>query len=207
MSELNLIKKLERLSEEKPQREWAQFTKESILASNPKIQKQGIGLFFESFNLASYAPMMVCVFVALIFGGFINLFENSEGGETMAVNDTSVAADLTGSVSDIASMSSINEPVESNPLIATIENEQITTEEEPITNGDSLAVVLDDVDAMAVSEEIANRVQRIKNEVKECKKLDAQGLLESGSEEKQKCDNLEDQLNYFEQILGEQKSE
>ena len=42
MSEIDLIKKLERLRC-KPNKEWVNFTRESILSSNPIIQKQGFG--------------------------------------------------------------------------------------------------------------------------------------------------------------------
>lgn len=206
MSELDLIKKLERLGEERPNREWVDFTRESILASNPVMQKQGISLFMDNFNLASLAPMMVCIFAALIFGGFINYFNNDEEGETMAENNNMMATDLMAALSDVQEHQVVEENNKSEinnvetPLVAGIES---NIEAKDYNLGD----VIDDINKEDVSEEIANRIERIKNEVKECKRLESQGLIEKNSEQKEMCNSLEEQLNYFEKILGEQKSE
>lgn len=201
MSELDLIKKLERLSDVKPSREWVNFTRDSILSSTPKAEKQS---FFASFSFSSLAPMMACIFGALIFGSLVNLFnEKGEGAMTAKINSSE---NMTAGVLDVIAnkeepqVASIVQTNEEASTIAGIDN----VEEEMddlIMDEKNLAVILSENDKEAAIKEINSRLERIKNEVKECKRLEAQGLLID--ETKERCNNFEDQLNTFEQILGE----
>ena len=60
------------------------------------------------------------------------------------------------------------------------------------------------VDKEALTKEIENRVERIRNEVKECKKIE-QSLLIQDEKAKERCDNFEEQLNYLEQVLNSEE--
>lgn len=194
MSEIDLIKKLERLRNVKPNKEWVNFTRESILSSNPTIQKQG---FWESFNLVSLAPMMACVFTALVLGSFITSNNNEEEvakEENIKVEDFSAAV-----IDKKETPVSIPEQKKETKEIAST-NEL----EEDIMEKMNLSVILNEVDKEALTKEIENRVERIRNEVKECKKIE-QSLLIQDEKVKERCDNFEEQLNYLEQVLNSEE--
>jgi len=199
MSELDLIKKLERLSDVKPSREWVNFTRESILSSTPKMQKQS---FFESFNFGSLAPMMACIFGALIFGSFVNLIDNKSENTMTALNHEDVTAGVVDTLvnKEEPQTASIPPKTEEAPIVATNNMEE---EDDLIMDEKSLAVILNENDKQAAIKEINSRLERVKNEVKECKRLEAQGLLIEHEEAKERCENFENQLNTFEQFLGE----
>lgn len=195
MSEIDLIKKLERLRNVKPNKEWVNFTRESILSSNPIIQKQG---FWESFNLVSLAPMMACVFTALVLGSFITSNNNEEEvakEENIKVEDFSAAV-----IDEKETPVSIPEQKKETKEIASINDL-----EEDIMEKMNLSVILNEVDKEALTKEIENRVERIRNEVKECKKIE-QSLLIQDEKAKERCDNFEEQLNYLEQVLNSEEN-
>ena len=194
MSEIDLIKKLERLRNVRPNKEWVNFTRESILSSNPIIQKQG---FWESFNLVSLAPMMACVFTAIVLGSFITSNKNEEEvakEENIKVEDFSAAV-----IDKKETPVNIPEQKKENREIASINDL-----EDDIMEKMSLSVILNEVDKEALTKEIENRVERIRNEVKECKKIE-QSLLAQDEKVKERCDNFEEQLNYLEQVLNSEE--
>lgn len=195
MSEIDLIKKLERLRNVKPNKEWVNFTRESILSSNPIIQKQG---FWESFNLVSLAPMMACVFTALVLGSFITSNNNEE---EVAKEENIKVEDFSAAVIDEKEIPiSIPEQKKETKEIASINDL-----EEDIMEKMNLSVILNEVDKEALTKEIENRVERIRNEVKECKKIE-QSLLIQDEKAKERCDNFEEQLNYLEQVLNSEEN-
>lgn len=194
MSEIDLIKKLERLRNVRPNKEWVNFTRESILSSNPIIQKQG---FWESFNLVSLAPMMACVFTAIVLGSFITSNNNEEEvakEENIKVEDFSAAV-----IDKKETPINIPEQKKENREIASINDL-----EDDIMEKMSLSVILNEVDKEALTKEIENRIERIRNEVKECKKIE-QSLLIQDEKVKERCDNFEEQLNYLEQVLNSEE--
>lgn len=197
MSELDLIKKLERLSDVKPNKEWVKFTRESILSSTPELQKQG---FFEGFHFKSLAPMMACVFGALIFGTLINTQEKE------MIAEIDIPEEMTASIIDIVDIEEVkpaNLPQKKElPIIATNDIEE---EDDLILDEQSLAVILNEADKETVIKQINSRLERVKNEVKECKRLGE--LLIDNEEAKERCANFENQLNTFEQYLREEDSE
>lgn len=194
MSEIDLIKKLERLRSVKPNKEWVNFTRESILSSNPIIQKQG---FWESFNLVSLAPMMACVFTALVLGSFITSNNNEE---EVAKEENIKVEDFQAAVID-KKETPINIPEQKKE---TKEIASINDSEEGIMEKMNLSVILNEVDKEALTKEIENRIERIRNEVKECKKIE-QSLLAQDEKAKERCDNFEEQLNYLEQVLNSEE--
>lgn len=195
MSEIDLIKKLERLKNVKPNKEWVNFTRESILSSNPIIQKQG---FWESFNLVSLAPMMACVFTALVLGSFITSNNNEE---EVAKEENIKVEDFQAAVVDKKEIPiSIPEQKKETKEIASINDL-----EEDIMEKMNLSVILNEVDKETLTKEIENRVERIRNEVKECKKIE-QSLLIQDEKAKERCDNFEEQLNYLEQVLNSEEN-
>lgn len=195
MSEIDLIKKLERLRNVKPNKEWVNFTRESILSSNPIIQKQG---FWESFNLVSLAPMMACVFTALVLGSFITSNNNEE---EVAKEENIKVEDFQAAVVDKKEIPiSIPEQKKETKEIASINDL-----EEDIMEKMNLSVILNEVDKETLTKEIENRVERIRNEVKECKKIE-QSLLIQDEKAKERCDNFEEQLNYLEQVLNSEEN-
>ncbi len=195
MSEIDLIKKLERLRNVRPNKEWVNFTRESILSSNPIIQKQG---FWESFNLVSLAPMMACVFTALVLGSFITSNNNEE---EVAKEENIKVEDFQAAVVDKKEIPiSIPEQKKENREIASTNDL-----EKDIMEKMNLSVILNEVDKEALTKEIENRVERIRNEVKECKKIE-QSLLIQDEKAKERCDNFEEQLNYLEQVLNSEEN-
>lgn len=195
MSEIDLIKKLERLRNVRPNKEWVNFTRESILSSNPIIQKQG---FWESFNLVSLAPMMACVFTALVLGSFITSNNNEE---EVAKEENIKVEDFQAAVVDKKEIPiSIPEQKKETKEIASINDL-----EEDIMEKMNLSVILNEVDKETLTKEIENRVERIRNEVKECKKIE-QSLLIQDEKAKERCDNFEEQLNYLEQVLNSEEN-
>lgn len=180
MSELDLIKKLEKLSNEKPKREWVDFTRESILASAPQEERS----FWQSLRLTEFAPVMICVFSALLVGGIISVPDQVEK-ELMTA---SIENNATASVFSANNEEKIEQAV--SPA-STINVEDI--------NEASLAVLLEEEG----SEEVFKELEGIRNEVKACKKLEEQGLLEEGTSTKITCDEFEERLNYLSQYLDE----
>ena len=180
MSELDLIKKLEKLSNEKPKREWVDFTRESILASAPQEERS----FWQSLRLTEFAPVMICVFSALLVGGIISVPDQGE-------KELMTASIENNATASVFSTNNEEEREQAVSPASTIKVEDI--------NEASLAVLLKEEG----SEEFFKEVERIKNEVKACKKLEEQGLLEEGTSTKTTCDEFEEQLNYLSQYLDE----
>lgn len=184
MSELDLIKKLEKLSNEKPKREWVDFTRESILASAPQEERS----FWQSLRLTEFAPVMICVFSALLVGGIISVPDQVEK-ELMTASIENNAT---------ASVFSANNEEKGEQAVSPASTMNVED-----INEASLAVLLEEEGSEEVFKELENRVERIKNEVKACKKLEEQGLLEEGTSTKTTCDEFEEQLNYLSQYLDE----
>jgi len=180
MSELDLIKKLEKLSNEKPKREWVDFTRESILASAPQEERS----FWQSLRLTEFAPVMICVFSALLVGGIISVPDQVE-------KELMTASIENNATASVFSTNNEEEPQQAVSPASTINVEDIDEA--------SLAVLLKEEG----SEEFFKEVERIKNEVKACKKLEEQGLLEEGTSAKINCDKFEEDLNYLSQYLDE----
>lgn len=187
MSELDLIKKLERLSAEKPNKDWVSFTRESILSSSPEIQKNSFERLIESLDVRSLAPMMICIFAGLIFGGVTTLFTPETENNLM----TAVIEEGEANVSEIAS-TLIEEPV-----VAT----SIQIEDDVLLDEQTLATMLNSENKETTLKEIESRIGQIKSEVIDCKRL---GEFLTGTD-KERCDELEDQYNKLEQILGEEE--
>lgn len=187
MSELDLIKKLERLSAEKPNKDWVSFTRESILSSSPEIQKNSFERLIESLDVRSLAPMMICIFAGLIFGGVTTLFTPETENNLM----TAVIEEGEANISEIAS-TLIEEPV-----VAT----SIQIEDDVLLDEQTLATMLNFENKETTLKEIESRIGQIKSEVIDCKRL---GEFLTGTD-KERCDELEDQYNKLEQILGEEE--
>ncbi len=187
MSELDLIKKLERLSAEKPNKDWVSFTRESILSSSPEIQKNSFERLIESLDVRSLAPMMICIFAGLIFGGVTTLFTPETENNLM----TAVIEEGEANISEIAS-TLIEEPV-----VAT----SIQIEDDVLLDEQTLATMLNSENKETTLKEIESRIGQIKSEVIDCKRL---GEFLTGTD-KERCDELEDQYNKLEQILGEEE--
>ena len=189
MSELDLIKKLERLSAEKPNKDWVSFTRESILSSSPEIQKNSFERLIESLDVRSLAPMMICIFAGLIFGGVTTLFTPETENNLM----TAVIEEGEANVSEIASTFMKEEPV----AAAT----PIKIEDDVLLDEQTLATMLNSENKETTLKEIESRIGQIKSEVIDCKRL---GEFLTGTD-KERCDELEDQYNKLEQILGEEE--
>lgn len=191
MSELDLIKKLEKLSAEKPKKEWVDFTRESILATTPVIEERN---FWQSLRVREFAPMMICIFSALIIGGFISSPQGNEPGLMTA--QMGEIENYTASIITTTQNNNEEEPaIEEEPVIAS----------NPIINNDvveevSLSTLMSEGDKEAITKEM----ERTLNGVKECKRLEEQGLLEEESNAKKTCDELEDRLNNLSQYLSEE---
>jgi hypothetical protein len=188
MSELDLIKKLERLSAEKPNKDWVSFTRESILSSSPEIQKNSFERLIESLDVRSLAPMMICIFAGLIFGGVTTLFTPETENNLM----TAVIEEGEANVSEIASTLIEEEPVVATPL---------KIEDDVLLDEQTLATMLNSENKETTLKEIESRIGQIKSEVIDCKRL---GEFLTGTD-KERCDELEDQYNKLEQILGEEE--
>ena len=192
MSELDLIKKLERLSAEKPNKDWVSFTRESILSSNPEIQKTSFERLMETLDVRSLTPMMICIFAGLIFGGVTTLF--TPGNEKTLM--TAAVEEGSASVAEIASTTPV---MEEEPLTSV--QSVVPLKEDILLDEQTLATMLNSENKEDTIKEIESRIEQIKNEVIDCKRL---GEFLTGTD-KERCDELEDQYNKLEQILGEDK--
>jgi hypothetical protein len=63
MSEMDLIKKLERLQKVKPSQEWVAFTKANILYANEASSRQ---FFFSNFRFTTLAGVLTCVIAGFV---------------------------------------------------------------------------------------------------------------------------------------------
>ncbi len=175
MSEINLIKNLEKLKNIKPNQEWVNFTYENILNSDLETKPS----FFQRVNILTYAPLTICVFLAVIVGSSITKEETPlQIAETEPKEEIEIK----------------EEPVKQEPQIASINK----VEEEIIVEDKNLSVIITEE---ILTKEIELRVEQLRSEVMACKRIE-QEMLALSDEKKEICQEFEDQLNQLEEILG-----
>ena len=186
MSELHLIKKLERLNQEKPNKEWVNFTRDSILLETHTQEAQGVSVWFNQFKRSSFMPMTLCIFLAVICGIAITIDIPTQEMQTAEIEPIieTTPIELTASI------------VEQTEVLEVAE----VIAEPEVVEENSFSVTIDDMNNM-LEGEVLDRASRIKEQVKECKRAEAQSMLTD--EQKQTCEELEEQLNTFEKFLGD----
>lgn len=202
MSEIDLIKKLERLNSEKPNKDWVAFTKESILSTSPELERQGFGLWFEKERLSNFAPLTICVMMGLIFGFFVVSVDN-QPKQVLVENNEQEQGDLLVSAETEQNQEINNETEES--VIADLPEDYTgsSQQEEPSIEelqASLISAALSEEESAEVIDTIKQRAERIKQEIIECNKNEMQGLL--NEEDQQRCFELKEQLNQFEEFLN-----
>ena len=186
MSELNLIKKLERLNQEKPNKEWVNFTRDSILLETHEQEARGASVWFNQFKRSSFMPMSLCIFLAVICGIAITIdIPNSEMQTAEIEPIIESIPELTASV--------VAPVIEDEPQqVAEI------TPETPVIEQNSSAVMIGDMNNMT-KKDMEKQVEIMTRDVKECRRLEVM-LTE---EQKANCDEKEEQLNIFAEVLAD----
>ncbi len=178
MSEIDLIRQLEKLKQVKPNKEWVSFTKESILSSREVVEeRQGFNLW-----VRQLAPLTICVCLAITFGILYTANTQEQTLETAEVNDDKIIEE------PVSMMASIVEVIE------TAQEQQ----EEPIEEI-AYSDIMENIDSNSDTEAVLKEIERIRKEVVACEAQ--QEYL--NEEQKQTCENMKKQLEIIDNFTKE----
>lgn len=183
MSEMDLIKKLERLQKVKPSQEWVAFTKANILYSNETPSRQ---FFFSNFRFTTLAGVLTCV-----IAGFVVSVLLTPANEIKPTYHFSASTP----VQEIIEA----EPLKEQEIEVAKEEQEIVAEEE--INISALGIL--DNNAYPLRE-MELEAEWYDKKVRECRRLEEQGLLEG--EKMEECLEYEDALNHLRRILSSENN-
>lgn len=183
MSEMDLIKKLERLQKVKPSQEWVAFTKANILYSNETPSRQ---FFFSNFRFTTLAGVLTCV-----IAGFVVSVLLTPANEIKPTYHFSASTP----VQEIIEA----EPLKEQEIEVAKEEQEIVAEEE--INISALGIL--DNNAYPLRE-MELEAEWYDKKVRECRRLEEQGLLEG--ENMEECLEYEDALNHLRRILSSENN-
>lgn len=183
MSEMDLIKKLERLQKVKPSQEWVAFTKANILYSNETPSRQ---FFFSNFRFTTLAGVLTCV-----IAGFVVSVLLTPANEIKPTYHFSASTP----VQEIIEA----EPLKEQEIEVAKEEQEIVAEEE--INISALGILDNNTDPLR---EMELEAEWYDKKVRECRRLEEQGLLEG--ENMEECLEYEDALNHLRRILSSENN-
>lgn len=183
MSEMDLIKKLERLQKVKPSQEWVAFTKANILYSNETPSRQ---FFFSNFRFTTLAGVLTCV-----IAGFVVSVLLTPANEIKPTYHFSASTP----VQEIIEA----EPLKEQEIEVAKEEQELVIEEE--INISALGIL--DNNAYPLRE-MELEAEWYDKKVRECRRLEEQGLLEG--ENMEECLEYEDALNHLRRILSSENN-
>lgn len=183
MSEMDLIKKLERLQKVKPSQEWVAFTKANILYSNETPSRQ---FFFSNFRFTTLAGVLTCV-----IAGFVVSVLLTPANEIKPTYHFSASTP----VQEIIEA----EPLKEQEIEVAKEEQEIVAEEE--INISALGILDNNTDPLR---EMELEAEWYDKKVRECRRLEEQGLLEG--EKMEECLEYEDALNHLRRILSSENN-
>lgn len=183
MSEMDLIKKLERLQKVKPSQEWVAFTKANILYSNETPSRQ---FFFSNFRFTTLAGVLTCV-----IAGFVVSVLLTPANEIKPTYHFSASTP----VQEIIEA----EPLKEQEIEVAKEEQEVVVEEE--INISALGIL--DNNAYPLRE-MELEAEWYDKKVRECRRLEEQGLLEG--EKMEECLEYEDALNHLRRILSSENN-
>ncbi len=183
MSEMDLIKKLERLQKVKPSQEWVAFTKANILYSNETSSRQ---FFFSNFRFTTLAGVLTCV-----IAGFVVSVLLTPANEIKPTYHFSASTP----VQEIIEA----EPLKEQEIEVAKEEQEIVAEEE--INISALGILDNNTDPLR---EMELEAEWYDKKVRECRRLEEQGLLEG--ENMEECLEYEDALNHLRRILSSENN-
>lgn len=186
MSEMDLIKKLERLQKVKPSQEWVAFTKANILYSNETPSRQ---FFFSNFRFTTLAGVLTCV-----IAGFVVSVLLTPANEIKPTYHFSASTP-------------VQEIIEAEPLKE--QEIEVAKEEQEVA---SINIIEEpDISALGILDNNAYPLREMELEaewydkkVRECRRLEEQGLLEG--EKMEECLEYEDALNHLRRILSSENN-
>lgn len=183
MSEMDLIKKLERLQKVKPSQEWVAFTKANILYANEASSRQ---FFFSNFRFTTLAGVLTCV-----IAGFVVSVLLTPANEIKPTYHFSASTP----VQEIIEA----EPLKEQEIEVAKEEQEVVVEEE--INISALGIL--DNNAYPLRE-MELEAEWYDKKVRECRRLKEQGLLEG--ENMEECLEYEDALNHLRRILSSENN-
>jgi hypothetical protein len=183
MSEMDLIKKLERLQKVKPSQEWVAFTKANILYSNETPSRQ---FFFSNFRFTTLAGVLTCV-----IAGFVVSVLLTPANEIKPTYHFSASTP----VQEIIEA----EPLKEQEIEVAKEEQELVIEEE--INISALGILDNNTDPLR---EMELEAEWYDKKVRECRRLEEQGLLEG--ENMEECLEYEDALNHLRRILSSENN-
>lgn len=183
MSEMDLIKKLERLQKVKPSQEWVAFTKANILYANEASSRQ---FFFSNFRFTTLAGVLTCV-----IAGFVVSVLLTPANEIKPTYHFSASTP----VQEIIEA----EPLKEQEIEVAKEEQEVVVEEE--INISALGIL--DNNAYPLRE-MELEAEWYDKKVRECRRLEEQGLLEG--ENMEECLEYEDALNHLRRILSSENN-
>lgn len=183
MSEMDLIKKLERLQKVKPSQEWVAFTKANILYANEASSRQ---FFFSNFRFTTLAGVLTCV-----IAGFVVSVLLTPANEIKPTYHFSASTP----VQEIIEA----EPLKEQEIEVAKEEQEVVVEEE--INISALGIL--DNNAYPLRE-MELEAEWYDKKVRECRRLEEQGLLEG--EKMEECLEYEDALNHLRRILSSENN-
>jgi hypothetical protein len=183
MSEMDLIKKLERLQKVKPSQEWVAFTKANILYSNETPSRQ---FFFSNFRFTTLAGVLTCV-----IAGFVVSVLLTPANEIKPTYHFSASTP----VQEIIEA----EPLKEQEIEVAKEEQEVVVEEE--INISALGILDNNTDPLR---EMELEAEWYDKKVRECRRLEEQGLLEG--ENMEECLEYEDALNHLRRILSSENN-
>ena len=183
MSEMDLIKKLERLQKVKPSQEWVAFTKANILYSNETPSRQ---FFFSNFRFTTLAGVLTCV-----IAGFVVSVLLTPANEIKPTYHFSASTPVQEIIEE--------EPLKEQEIEVAKEEQEIVAEEE--INISALGILDNNTDPLR---EMELEAEWYDKKVRECRRLEEQGLLEG--ENMEECLEYEDALNHLRRILSSENN-
>jgi hypothetical protein len=183
MSEMDLIKKLERLQKVKPSQEWVAFTKANILYANEASSRQ---FFFSNFRFTTLAGVLTCV-----IAGFVVSVLLTPANEIKPTYHFSASTP----VQEIIEA----EPLKEQEIEVAKEEQEVVVEEEINIS----ALGIQDNNAYPLRE-MELEAEWYDKKVRECRRLEEQGLLEG--ENMEECLEYEDALNHLRRILSSENN-
>lgn len=183
MSEMDLIKKLERLQKVKPSQEWVAFTKANILYANEASSRQ---FFFSNFRFTTLAGVLTCV-----IAGFVVSVLLTPANEIKPTYHFSASTPVQEIIEE--------EPLKEQEIEVAKEEQEIVAEEE--INISALGIQDNNTDPLR---EMELEAEWYDKKVRECRRLEEQGLLEG--ENMEECLEYEDALNHLRRILSSENN-
>jgi hypothetical protein len=187
MSEIDLIRKLEKLREVKPNKEWVNFTKQSILNSKGIVDEgPNISIWIKQFT-----PLTICLCLALTFG--ILYTSNTEENNTnnIVAESNESTTQFTASVIDMVEE-------EQEGVVAVIEEEEENIVIEEVIVADIIEEI-DETEELSATVGVLKEIERIRQEVEIC----AEQEEYLTDEQKETCENMKNQLEIIDKFTAE----